>query len=278
MNLKPQLHVSHLNMLARCGVQFQRRYGKTFGVGVANEIIPPSTAAGVGTAVHASVELNLKRKLAGEETSLDHAQAVARDKFVERWEEGLLLSKDEEAAPDKAKDAAIDQSVALSTVHFERVAPDILPIAVEKPFVIELDSFPVDLSGRIDIVENGSKPGRVVLRDTKTIKASPSAGAARTMQTALYSQAIKLETGELPETVSLDHLVKTKTPKAVTVSMVPDDGFIRPVLHRVERAVEIIEAVRSGRQAFSPAVEDSWICSSRYCGYAATCPFWGGRE
>lgn len=270
--MKPQLHVSHLNMLAKCGIQFQRRYGKTFGVGPVNEIIAPATALAIGSSVHDSVELNLTRKMEGEETSLDHVQAVARDSFFECWEDGILLSVDESANTDKAKGSAVDLSVALAGLHFAEVAPGIQPIAVEKPFVIKLPDLPVDLAGRIDIVEANDE-----LRDTKTIAKTPSANENISFQNRMYSQAHFLETGRLPTKFSNDYLVKTKTPKAVTLTLIPTEEFIKPLIARIERAVEIIESVKAGRQAFAPAQEDSWVCSAKYCGYAKTCKFWSGR-
>lgn len=270
--MKPQLHVSHINMLAKCGIQFQRRYGKTFGVGPVNEVLPPATAGAIGLSVHDSVDLNLTRKIDGEETTLDHVQAVARDSFLERWEGGILLSESESENTEKARGAAVDMSVALAGLHFAEVAPGIQPIAVEKPFVIKSPDLPVDLAGRIDIIEADDS-----LRDTKTIARTPSATENISFQNRMYSQAYLLETGRLPKKFSNDYLVKTKTPKAVTLTLTPTEEFIKPLVARIERVVEIIESVKAGRQAFAPAQEDSWVCTAKYCGYARTCKFWSGR-
>ena len=269
---KPQLHNSHLNMLSKCGIQFQRRYGKTFGVGPVNEVLSPATPAAIGTAVHDSVELNLTRKIEGEATSLDHIQAVARDSFLERWEDGILLSEGESENADSAKGAAVDLSVALAGLHFAEVAPKINPIEVEKPFVLKMKDLPFDLSGRIDIVEANDE-----LRDTKTIARTPSKVENISFQNRMYSQAYFLETGRLPKKFTNDYLVKTKVPKAVSLSLIPTEEFIAPLVARIERAVEIIESVKAGRQAFAPAQEDSWVCTAKYCGYAKTCKFWSGR-
>ena len=272
---KPQLHASHLNMLAKCGIQFQRRYGKTFGVGDKNEILPPSTPLAIGTAVHTSVELNLKRKMDGKETTLDHVEAIARDKFAEQWEDGLLLSEDEtiqeKTIAQTVLDASIDTSVALAGLHWSQVAPGIQPVAVEKKFVLGMNNFPFDLAGTIDVIEADG------IRDLKTSATKPNSGILRSVQNSMYSYARKAETGKLPEKFTMDFLVKTKTPKVVTISNVPDETMISTLKARIERAAEIIEAVKSGRQAFSPAFDDSWVCTARYCGYARTCKFWSGR-
>jgi len=271
MSDKPQLHSSHLNMLSRCGVQFQRRYGATFGVGDRNEILRPGIPLAIGSAVHSSIELHLKRKVEGEETSLDHVEAVARDTFQEKWTDGIDLNEVESVAPKVTRADSVDMTVALARLHFTDVAPRIQPIAVEKPFVIQLDNMPVDLSGRIDIVTADG------IRDSKTSGKKPSPGVLLGIQPRMYCQAHKLETKEFPETFSLDYLIKTKVPKAESISIKPDEDFVRPLFARIERAVEIIESVKAGRQAFAPANEDHWICTAKFCGYARTCKFWSGR-
>ena len=277
---KPQLHVTHLNMMARCGVQWQRRYGARFGVWDREEKIPPGIAAVVGTATHAAVEANLRNKIKhGELLPVDAVRAVARDKFHELWGAGLLLSEDEAADQTKTMGAGVDQSVALANLHHVKLAPFLEPTAIEERFVIVCDGYPVDLSGTIDVVEAFSdKPLTEYVRDTKTIARVPQDASARTLQMTMSAQARKGATGRLPGRTYNDNLVKTKTPKYVRAMSIPQESWWPPLWARIVRAVAIIEAVREGKQAFSPAQPEDWVCRAAFCGYARTCPYWSGRE
>lgn len=272
---KPQLTVSMVEMLFRCGLQFQRRYGVRFGVWHSEEVIPPGIALGVGIAVHKSVEANLRKKMeTGRPLQAGEAETVAYDHLDNMFETAEMMFSDDEAADLKGTmGAALDQAVALSRLHYAQVAPSIDPVALEEPFVIELANYPIDLAGRKDIrVKDGS------LRDTKTSGKTPAETDGWTPQMAMYSLSEKIERKALPPRVSLDFLIKTKTPKVVTLTTEkPTEAMIQPLLRRVERATEIIDAVKSGKQAFAPAQANDWVCTSRFCGFAQSCPFWSGR-
>lgn len=273
---KPQLHVSMLNMMSRCGIQFQRRYGARFGCWHEEEIMPPNIAIATGSAVHRSIEQNMNHKMENDGALLPREQVaeIARDEFESLWTSGMMLTEQQAENIQVVRGEATDISVALSTLHYDQLAPTIKPIAVEEKFVIVLNGFPFDLSGQKDIREVGR------IRDTKTSKASPSSGAAQTMQMALYAMSEKIDHKALPDEVCLDYLVKTKTPKAVTVTAVPEERWINPVLRRVERATEIIQSVKEGKGFFTPAEPDgpsAWVCTAAYCGYHRTCPFWSGK-
>lgn len=272
-NNKPQLHVSMLDMLSRCGIQFQRRYGARFGCWHEEEIIPPGVALATGTAVHTSVEKNLRNKMEtkGELLHREEVAAAARDKFEEVWNGGMMLSEDEAIDPDGTFGKSVDQTVSLALLHHDILAPQIQPLAVEDKFVIHLDNYPFDLSGQKDIRESDC------IRDTKTRAATPPADAVRSLQMAMYALSEKIERGKLPDEVRLDVLVKTKTQKIVTLRETPEDSWMNPLFRRVERATEIIQTVKEGKNAFTPADPDNWVCSAKYCGYAHTCPFWSGK-
>lgn len=269
---KPQLHVSMLNMLSKCGVQFQRRYGARFGVWHEEEIIPPSVALAIGISVHAGVAQDLKHKRDHQDLlPLDKVRDVVADEIKGIWDGGLLLTEEESGAIQNTQGSSVDQAVQLVTVHHQDLAPHIDPLGVEEPFVIALDGYPIDLSGTKDV--------RTVdaIRDTKTSKRSPAADAARSMQMGMYSLNELKERGALPKAVFLDYLVKLKTPKVVSVQATPDMSWIDPLLKRIERFVEIIEAVKTGHKAFTPANAEDWACSAKYCGYHQDCPYWSGK-
>jgi len=262
-----------LNTLSRCGIQFQRRYGYIFGVWDKEEIIPPGIALVVGIATHKAIEADLRHLIDFEALLEDEAVAeYARDSFIGiQTQDGLMLSPEESVNAKKAIGGAIDMTVALSALHHAEIAPKLKPLAVEEKFVIEIEDYPIDLAGTIDVREDS------VLRDTKTRKTKPPEHAAKSIQMAMYSLAEKQTRGKLPDKVVIDALVKTKTPKAISVEAVPSEEWINPLFRRIERFCEIIEAVKKGHQAFTPAQPDDWVCSKKFCGFAETCPFWSGR-
>lgn len=284
MTGKPQLHVSMIEMLFRCGEQFKRRYGHLFGLWPKEEIIPPSIALATGISVHKTIDANLNHKMESDNGDLlprDQIRDMARDEFENVWTGGMMLT-DEEAVDVKAVHGkAVDQTIALSVLHHEELAPAIKPVAVEEKFVVILPKYPYDLAGTIDIREATG------LRDTKTSKRAPSGDAARTLQGAMYCMAHEVnrmgcepedEVGKLPDWWTIDFLVKSNE-SAVTHYFKPDRPWIDLVQARIVRATEFIEAVKEGKAAFLPADADAmnWRCSKKFCGYATTCEFWSGR-
>lgn len=262
--VKPQLHYSHLSMFTRCGEQYRRRY-------LEGIIIAPGMALHVGVGTHASVELNLKAKLAtGALLPQDAVQDAARDGVVKSIEaSGVTLDADEKAAGLKAaQGAAVDMAVALSIVHHLQVAPKVNPAHIERPWVLELRGSKYDLAGRIDIQETGEAATPGTIRDTKTCARSPAAGDADSKdQLTMYALAALTLDGAIPPLV-MDYLVKTKVPKAVTQSTVRTQEDLGVLLRRIE---VMISAIQHG--VFVPASQENWWCSPRWCGYFDSCPY-----
>jgi hypothetical protein len=88
----------------------------------------------------------------------------------------------------------------------------------------------------------------------------------------MYALAKQVIDGKLPNALFLDVLVKTAKPKLVIQTTTRTEAQLKTLMHRIERATEIIE-----KGAFTPARTDSWQCSIKWCGYATTCPFWSGK-
>ena len=270
---KPFLHATMLDQLFKCGVQFQRRSGYLFDVWHKKEIIRPNIPMAVGTAVHKSIQLNLSHKIeTGLLLPIDSVSQSARDSFAIAWESGLAFSPEEELDGDKTFGTAVDQAVALSALHYREAAPNIEPKAVERYFELELEGFPFDLAGTMDVIEESQ------FGDTKTRSRMPNDGDILTVQFGVYSIAFQSLSNRMPDDIYMDALVKTDPPTYVRISLGGQPKhLIEMTLRRIERAAELITAVKEGRQAFAPADPGSWICSARWCGYHKTCPFWSGR-
>ena len=270
---KPHLSWTQLSMLTRCGEQYNQRY-------INKRRCPPGIALIVGGAVHKPVEADLQNKIDyGELLPDEQIPDLARDAFESRWNSAgeILLSEEEATAGGvKARGAAIDLSISLASLHHSEIAPGLFPSHVERKFVLNVANFPYDLLGYIDVQESRQGPHYafpnpldITVRDTKTAGKSPSQNDVDTSgQLTLYAMAVRQLDGVAPDAVWFDSLVKTKTPKAVSMSSTRTDEDFRGFLLRMERACEAIQ-----KGVFLPADPSEWICSPRWCGYYDGCPF-----
>ena len=252
---------SRMSMLSRCGEQFRRRY-------VEHEVVPPDVSLAVGRAVDRAVSENLRSKMAG--AGLKSAEEVvdlARDAVEDEFRGEVVLSDDEASRGLRAvKGEAADKSIRLASCHARELAPTINPTHVQRWVAVDLArlGYPAELVGIIDVQEAGR------VRDTKTSAKSPQAGAAdASMQLTTYGLASRVLDGAAPTSLGLDFLVDNKSgAKAVTQQTTRATDDYRSLLRRVERYLEVVE-----KGAFQPTSPDNWWCSTRFCGYASTCPF-----
>lgn len=255
-----KLSYSALNILARCGQQYDYRYNQGLK-------IPPGIGAIVGRGVDNSVNANLTTKiLNGKGIDLMEARDLARDGVHHEFEsEGVWLTPEEaEQGMKRVKADAVDASVRLAQLHHVAAAPGIHPTHVQRKWELEVRGLDLDLTGYIDIQE-----GAASVRDTKTAAKSPSADEAQnSMQLTTYAMAVAAIDGAIPAAVKLDYLVKTKTPKLVQIQGTRTHADFRHVLERVHQATLAME---SG--VFTPAPLDAWWCSEKWCGYWTRCPY-----
>lgn len=253
---KPQLHVSALEM--KCMEAFRRRY-------IENEIIPPGVALIVGTGTHKGVDVNMRHKIeTGSLLEVDAVADAARDGVNEAWQRGVKLEPEEARLGIKVvKGQAVDKAVRLATVHYREKAPKINPIHAERPWTLEINGYPLDLAGRIDIQEPDS------VRDTKTSAKTPAAYCAeRSLQLKAYALAVKILDGKAPRKVFLDYLIDTKTPKSESFDHEPDGEDYQAVLNRIEVIASAME-----RGVFVPVEPTHWCCDPKWCGYYPTCRY-----
>jgi hypothetical protein len=259
--------------MSKCGIQWQRTSGHLFDVWHKKEVMPPGIALATGIAVHNGVERNMAAKHdTGEAAPREAVLAHTADRFETEWAGGLFLTDDESVNLRKTKGAALDMAVKLIGVHYDKVAPTITPSEVEWKWKVDLDHYPFDLSGRVDIIDG------TVIHETKTSKYKPNEYSPQSLQCKTYCMARTIVAGKRPSKASADYLVKYKTPVAMTESCRPKVSWDRDVMARVEAAIRLIEAVKAGHQAFAPANPDAWWCAATYCGFAHDCKYWSGRK
>lgn len=272
---KPQIHISMVDMLSKCGWQFLYRYGARFGIWEREEIMPPGVALVTGIAVHKSVERNLKNKVTtGQLLSIDECAQEAVDSVKQQWDAGMMLSEDEAMNPSRTLGETVDQAVRLSALHHSVVAPTISPAIVEESWVLEMPNYPYDLAGQIDCVEVDS-----ALRDLKTAAKTPGENDADTIQSNMYAAVKKVTTKKYPTRIIYDFLVKNKVPKYECRIHIPTDESITKTRRRVGQLIALVDHVKEtgDHELFTPADPGHWACTKKYCGYHSRCPFWSGK-
>jgi len=257
---KKQLHQSALSMLERCGMQFYYRYCE-------NLVIPPAVAMVTGTGTHRSIEADLIKKIeTGKLEDLDRLADVAAQAVKAEFEKGVVIDDEDKGRPILAvRDDSIRAAQRLGALHHGSLAPTLQPIpgGVERKWVLELDGYPMDLAGTIDLQEKDA------VRDAKTSKKTKNQKEADdSEQLTMYALAVKVIDGKAPDHLYLDNLVDLKEPKLAVFPTTRNDEDMQVLLRRVERATEVIEAGK-----FMPCNSTEWMCSPKWCGYFARCPF-----
>jgi len=255
---KKQLHQSSLAMLERCPMQFYFRY-------VEGIIIPPAVAMVTGTGTHRPIEFDLKKKIeTGKLEDADRLADIAAETVKAEFQKGVTLDDEEKGRPiATVRDESIRTAQALSRLHHEELAPTLEPKAVERKFVLELDGFPMDVAGTIDLQTT------TAIRDTKTSKRTKNQDEAdSSQQLTMYALAAKVLDNQLPQELYLDNLVALKTPKLVCLGTRRDEQDLKILLLRIERAVEVIQAGK-----FMPCDPTNWCHSPRWCGFWSRCAF-----
>jgi len=266
MNDDPHFSMSQINMLLRCGMQYYYRYA----CGLRR---PPGVAMLIGSGTHTSVETNLRNVIStGEPIPQEAAEEVARDAVNNSWEaQGVVLDEDEAAEGEKkVKGKAVASAVRMSVLHHGEVAPQIKPIAVEKPFRLHLPDGVRDLIGFVDIEE----PDGLIDTKTKRGKAPQKGTAETSLQLTAYSMASWVESGKQknPDYVAVDFLVdKPNGAEHLRQSTQFDQEDYGRLLRRIAIAEKQVEA-----GLFMPCDPGNWCCSAKFCGYWDECPF--GRK
>lgn len=269
MSDKPQLHQSHIAMLARCGEQYRRRYR-------CGDRCPPGIAAHIGSGNHAAHALDMNRVLAtGSLAALEETHEAVIKCLDARWDaDGVLLFGDDLKRPEKVlRGEAKDLAVKLNTVRHEVLAPVLEPVRVSQKWVVELAGYPYDLAGEMDLE---AKDG---LHDLKTTGRWPDMSEADdSLQLTTYAMARNVcDNIPMPQDVHLDYVCGVKNRNKLSTGVkrqksVRTQEHIDALLARLERVMTTLD-----KDAFLPTDPSNWWCSPRWCGYHSTCPFVKGR-
>jgi putative RecB family exonuclease len=262
---------SQLNAFTACGLRWYFRYVEKLRV-------PPGFAAHRGSGVHGAAEADFRQKVASRvdiprKDMVDAAAATFEARFNQ---DGVTLDTDEAAMGlDKAKGAALDETVRCADCFATDLAPRVQPVLVEQEINVPFEMpgrKPIILKGVVDniaMLNPADEAAGECIRDLKTKAKTPSKGDVDTsVQLGFYALLYRQFRGRLPAAVQLDTIVALKGgPKYVPTPSTRDDADLQIVLWRVDKMLTAIE-----KDVFLPADPGSWICSERWCGYHSRCP------
>lgn len=258
---------SMLNMAFKCGESFRRRY-------VEGQIIPPGIAAGRGTGLHHANKVNLTQKItSGVDLPIGDIKDAARDGFVKAFRDGVYIPKHLLSEKDKLINMGLEDSLRCAEVYHEKIAPEILPRAVEEPFHLEVGlSLPIE--GTLDIQRLGK------VDDLKTAAKKWSEGQIhKEIQPVMYSYSHEKVTGIRP--LFKYHIMIARRGQAGnatsagydTQEKTCTDQDYSSLFANLHIFIDMLE-----KGVFTPSNPTAWWCSADWCGYFSTCPFRGNGK
>lgn len=165
-----------------------------------------------------------------------------------------------------------DVGVRCVKAHWEKIAPTVAPLLVEKKFTIALPTEPFDIEGTVDLVEENH-----VVVDNKTSSrafGSEQKSISRQIQPTMYCYAIERLTGQRPKGFRFDVVVKPNGVKLpATVQQISGNiemgdyqhlfGFMR------RAAAYVMERIKTGKE-FEKVGSHPW-CSEKVCVFWFMC-------
>ena len=248
------LSASSLATFHRCGLQWEFAYVKRVKR-------PPTIKQQLGIASHSAYEQDMLVKLTtGENAPEDVVLDVFNEEYEEARKAGFLMLKDPEDEEDPIK--AKDQQILVIQKQHREIAPLIVPVLVEEPFLYTINGHPY--SGTLDLFDAEGK-----LRDWKNVAKKPGKEDGYGLGMVGYAIGYRHLTGLIEREVQIDFLVRYKKQAPgyfpVTSGGPVSDEAISSFASVVERAYDAIMAgkfVANGLQ--------NNACS--WCGFRDICP------
>lgn len=255
------LSATQLNLLARCGEAYRRRY-------IEGEVIPPRLAMAKGRAYHAGVEMNMRQKArTGVDLPPDEIVDRAVAQLEQEIDDGVELDATERSiGKPKVVSKAVADTVEFAKAHAQMQAPEYMPLSadsVEKR--IELPTGDRHIVGVVDLIDSTG----TVIDFKSTGRAMSADTVANSVQLGIYAAWQTATTGIEVVPVRLDVLVAGS--KGVRRQVLKSQRNLHDLVALNNRVESALGLIRAG--VFLPASPDSWQCSPRWCGFWDTCPY-----
>ena len=255
---KDHLSASSINSYVECGLQF--KFSRV------DKFKPDYEADALlfGSAIHKAIADFQQHRVWGETMPVDNIQTCFEAYWRKSAEDNPRVNY------KKGKDFSIllNEGKGLLKVYAESQADNKYTVlAIEHPFVLEIEGLGVPIIGAIDMIEEDEQ-GTIIITDHKTAsKAYSIADADNNFQMTVYQIAAR-QNGFTDREIllKLDCLIKTRTPKFEPV-------YTTRSMETEQRAIRKIQQVWDGikKEVFIPN-EGSWKCP--YCSYKSYCNDW----
>lgn len=244
---------SQIQMGIRCMEQYRRVY-------IEGERRAPGMAAFVGSGVHVGVAENYSQKI---ESHVDLPPSQTADAAVAGFDQRLL---DDDIRTDTAEACdGRDQTAQLAMFAGSQVMPQHQPAMVEKRFELSVPGLKKKILGFIDMADVQG-----IVHDTKTAaRKKTQREADHSIQLSIYHVAHRALTGEYPEKMVLDVILKKSPPEHQQVTTTRTPADLSALAHRIDTMAKTIDA---GIFQGADPVND-WHCSQKFCGFWNDCPF-----
>ncbi len=215
----------------------------------------------LGKSIHAALQVFHLARWRGGDDSLEAAANAFEEAFarLER-EEGPVNFKSDD---DRTKARQDGLRVIAAYLNSPEI-PKEKPRAVEVMLREQLPGLSVPLKGAMDLIESDFTPV-----DFKSAAAKPDTGHAtfdHEIQLVSYQLLLEAGTGEVPRSLDLIFLVKTKVPQVIRLKSVPADT------HRKRRVISLletaVEGIATNRFHPQPGMQCSW------CQFRNECAAW----
>jgi len=266
MPAKKKYSLTSISMYLRCPYQYYRRY-------ILGERRPPSASLTLGRSFSEALDENYKNKM---QTGRDMKRALVKEYFDHIWareRHKTAFWKDEN--PEEIKDRGVK---TLDLFHKE-VCVKVKPTSVQKEFDVELKNVDYLITGKMDIETKAE------IIDNKIASRSwPKGKELIDLQPVIYSLG---HPQEKDTPFRFDIGVATKDPKIQQIPRLVElkekIAFLNMLGHlvfeieeRVKLYREMMAAEGQGDGKVFIGRRDHYLCSWRYCGYAAECASeWG---
>ncbi len=275
-----RLSPSKLDMLSKCGIQFEFRY-------IHGLKIPPSVGMLEGRAVDKAASAILRHKLAEGSLPTDEAVAdLAGQGMRTEWNEAgevLIPASEADQGGRGRLGYAVDRAIRMARKYRTAFAPYSKTMVDPKTGVARVQhKWEVDVGQNIVLNGISDDEEADAVNDLKTkAKAAPARAAIESPQLTGYATAKYVIDGVLEPKVRLHVLVDR--PKLFEGTIAGDDPAgvqtqilestrtvpqMEAYIRRVEAAAKVIRA-----GAFLPARPEDWWCSTKFCGYSSRCPY-----
>jgi hypothetical protein len=246
------LSPSQLEMYLKCPMQYYWRH-------VEGRTDPPGIAQVAGLSGHKGVEVNNRHKQ-------EHGEDLPASVVVECFSDHLSdTSKEIEDWEGETLDGTIKAVAPTLMNYMEDVAPPIQPVAVEQPFIIDIEGLPV-----VGFIDLQTSKGLVV--DYKFPKSRGSPFLKQyTVDTSPQLSTYAMATGKKRVGYVLmlrEQVLKTKTNPAEARQM-KSARKAGDLKYTRELYLQVARSISAG--AFPLCSPMNFLCSSKYCGYWNRC-------